>query len=203
MIKRTLKIIINTVVNREAVDIFLGYLELAPIKEILYDLIFSIVFSIIIVIIIFYYEPTIKEIIDFILQNLGIVITVLSILAGFNITSVAVIATSQSILTKSLKEKFINNSLHTYLEQIISYFSWAILVQLAILLLSIAAFFILKFAFPLENKIIFNLLSIKMTSLNLIKLITFAGLFMIFYSITLTVRNVSILYYYLISNAKH
>lgn len=190
------------IINRDALDVFLGYLDLASPQEIRYDFFFSLTFASLLIGISSFADNGIQSMLDFFNAHVGSVITALSILAGFNVTSIAIIATSQSEVSQYLRNNKIEGKNATLLEQIISFFCWAIMVQLLALLLSIIAIFIFKFLFPMENRIIWDTKYFNFTCLNLIWIILFFGAWFVAYSITLTVRNVSILYYYLVADSR-
>lgn len=61
-------------------------------------------------------------------------LTVIAILAGFNTTSLAIIAASNSSVLKFLRQHTVENGDGTLLKQLVSFFSFAILIQLIVLI---------------------------------------------------------------------
>lgn len=192
---------LKSIINRDALEVFLGYLDLASPQEIRYDLVFSTLFTSF-VILFSSVNSDIKTVIDFFNSNIGSVISALSILAGFNITSIAVIATSRSDLCTSLKKQTVPGKNASLLQQIIAFFSWTIMVQLFSLLMSVIAIFIFNFFLPINNEPLFAIKGLRFSYINLTWVLLFSGTWLVSYSITLTVRNISILYHYLVYISK-
>jgi len=126
----------------------------------------------------------------------GVIVTAFTLLAGFNATSLSIFATSNSPLAQSLKEQLIEGTDRPKIEQLLAYFSWSVVFQLILLFLSITVFFLSSFLSE-ESAIFQNEIFIIVSWF-----IIWAGLIGILYSIMLTMRNVSILYYYLIADAR-
>lgn len=175
---------------REAVLIGLDYWAITSRRERNQDLIVPLVLAIGIIICFSLQSPKSRVIIEFITNHMGTVITALSILAGFNTTSMTMIAVSPSRLAKTFREKRLeNNPKRSYMDQIMVFFSWAILVQLTFVLFSF---------------ILLGVLSLfEVTAFWPAALLLGLWLFGAIYSVTLTVRNSSILFSYLIAEAKN
>lgn len=82
-----------------------------------------------------------------VLQDVNdVIISVMSILAGFNTASVAIIASSNPLgIAESMDSQGNNQEGRRLLNSLTSYFSYAILLQLFILIVSIIASVVLKF----------------------------------------------------------
>jgi len=121
-------------------------------------------------------------------QNINtIIITAISILAGFNVASISVIATSQSDLIKELKNKPSETDPEmNKFSIIIIFFTWAIIIQLLVVLLGIIFYFLCNFY---VNESYTEL----ETPIWIWLLFTF-WLSCVFHSIAISIRNVKMLF---------
>lgn len=177
-------------------DIFIDYLELARPKHVRHDMLIPVIITALSTgtIILAKGNPY-----YFVIQTMptaGIVVTALSILAGFNMTSLSILATTDSKIVQQLRQELMEGNLKPKIQQIFSYFSWAILVQLTLLIISIAIVVIIS---TLNFSPTLNPVPAALTRVGWIVFVS--GLLGITYSIILTIRNISILYYFLKANS--
>src|SRR5690625_4738473 len=126
---------------------FKEYSKFSTKSEKLFDIYFCCLLAFILTIIPFLFLNTTIEqfIINF--KNINtIVITAISILAGFNVASISVIATSESKVIKNLKSipSQIDNKKNKF-SIIIIFFTWAIVIQLIVVFIGILFYFICNF----------------------------------------------------------
>src|SRR5699024_11172029 len=124
----------------------------------------------------------------------NIVITSISILAGFNVASISVIATSQSELVNKLRDTPSETDPEkNKFSIIIIFFTWAIIIQLIVIFTGIILHFICQFFIAesvqyLETpKWIWILFGICLS--------------LVLHSITISVRNVKMLYLFIINGS--
>ncbi len=131
----------------------LDYLRFSSKSELIFDLIVPVVFPFIII------PYLIEEVshIDDLLTGIESInkqsLTSISILAGFNVASISVLATSGSNVLQSLRGK--NSNLHpkvTLFEKIMTFFCAAVVIQFLIILIGIILLSILSFDISVENK---------------------------------------------------
>lgn len=141
------------------------------------------------------FNVSLADLISKLSSLIGTIITAFSILAGFNTTSLSIFATSSSPIAEMLKNELIEGTSRSKIEQVLAYFSWSVVVQLTLLIVSIISSLILTYIpkcyFSFNNLIA-----------ALIWMCFFLGITAIFYSIFLTIRNVSILYKYLVAESR-
>lgn len=77
-------------------------------------------------------------------QISGQVIAAISILAGFNVASITIIATVNSGPLMVLRTRLPGATLSRY-EMLISFFTWAVIIQLTVVLISIVLFYLGSF----------------------------------------------------------
>lgn len=185
--------LLGYLINREAADIFFAYLRLTTRREFCFDTLWSVLLATLALTPVLITKAPSCEVLEFTSGNMATVITALSILAGFNATSVAVITSSSSKTTEDLRTRFVADRTYTYLEVIIAHFCWAIIVQLILLLCSSMVLFWLKF---------FYAGALSQPWRYVFWFILIAGTISVIYSIVLTVRNISILYYYMVAQTR-
>lgn len=178
-------------------QIIRDYVELARPEDIKKDIWFSILVLSGIVLVSFIAKISIQEVLKHFYNSISNIITAFSILAGFNITSLSILSTSDSKIARNLREEVIKGTDRKKIEQILAYFSWSTIIQLILLVISILGQFmyayITHFKILFENKLGLGILWISV-------LIVFVA---VLYSIMLTLRNITILYYYLVAESRN
>lgn len=122
-------------------------------------------------------------------------LTVVAILAGFNTTSLSIIAASNNKVLNYLKQHKVNGKEETVLKQLVSFFSFAILLQLIVLVAGIVLSMIGKnfkdiaAMFPLFSGVF---VKIPLSVLGVIWLGT------ILFTIIISIRNATLLYRYVL-----
>lgn len=180
-------------VNYDIFKIIKNYFKESSKQEIRFDLLVPFCISSIIVFFLYLSKVNmlgiLKEIND-------VIISVMSILAGFNTASVAIIASSNPLgIVEAMENQGDHSEGQRLLNSLTSYFSYAIILQLFILIVSIIAAITLKF-FDMgtitDNKYLF-------ISLSLIFIIWFT---LVLNSLLITLRNASILHNFILFLAK-
>lgn len=172
------------------------YLELARPEHLRIDFMIPFIIGSITIVGLSFMNVNLNELISKAGLVIGVVITAFSILAGFNATSLSIFASSNSSVVKELKEQLIDGTSRSKIEQLFAYFTWSVIVQLTLLFYSIVAFSVFSYI-PLYKYLKYPILNI------LLWLIVWVGFVGILYSILLTIRNVTILYYYLIADSRN
>lgn len=122
-------------------------------------------------------------------------LTVIAILAGFNTTSLAIIAASNNKVLQFLKRHKLKDSNDTVLKQLVSFFSFAILLQLIVLVIGLLLSLITKSFAGVTQ--IFPLLSGSIVKYPLIAMGTIWLAFVLF-TIVISIRNATLLYRYVL-----
>ncbi|MHA7743869.1 hypothetical protein [Priestia aryabhattai] len=176
-------------VNYDIIKIIKNYFKLSSKKEISHDVFIPFIISIVTVSLTFYMKLDVLKI----LQELNnVIMTVMSILAGFNTASIAIISSSNpSKLIQNLGNQSQRGEGEQLLDSLTGYFSYAIILQLLILIVGLVAAVFLKFI-PLKD----------IESYFYISTIMF-GIFVVWFTIVIhsllvTLRNVSILHNFII-----
>ena len=117
---------------------------------------------------------------DFSRDTITIILTVLAILAGFNITSIAILATANSPVIDHLRIMLVKKTNKSWYRQLIVRFIWAVLVQIFLIIISITYLVLLKTA-P----------GYLMSLFNILLLLSVAAAV---YALTLTIQNLLLLY---------
>ncbi|HHY94044.1 MAG TPA: hypothetical protein GX513_03380 [Firmicutes bacterium] len=178
--------VIKSLLNRDALDILVTYLKLAPRRQVLHDLAWPLLLSTVLVLLVpvvcqksMSYDPM-----QALMSLTELIVTVLSILAGFNIAAVSILSTSSSALIDELRSSPLDGRPGTQLHQLVCYFFWAILVQLGGLTVALLLYVAGKF-----------------TPINTGCAQLFMGVIFLFttYSTSLTIRSVSILYLFILA----
>lgn len=169
------------------------YFRLARPLHIIFDLAIAVAAAYFIVD--YNYVVTAGKAVPNLLDWARILIPALTFQAGLHTTSLSFFANSSSPLLKRLREEFIGAkqgkpTKYAKIHQIYAYFSWAILVQLTVLLANVAGTFYLTSndvkLIPIVNIMAFYYL------------IVFGSL----YAVLLSLRNVGILFMTLTANSK-
>jgi len=171
------------------------YILLVRKKDARKDILFSLLAAIVAIIALRYAAVPLNDLMARFGQLSGTMITAFSILAGFNTASLTVLATADSPAARSLRERQSIDGSRPLIDQILVYFSWAIVVQLTMLLFSIT-FMLVIVALPEGGAIIFPY-AVKVA----VWVLMATGVFGVVYAILLTLRNIAILYYFLIAKS--
>lgn len=172
------------------------YFYLARNDHLWYDIRLSVVVGIVIIAIAFFSGIGIRKVLEELYKSISVIITAFSILAGFNITSLSIFATSDSPVAKMLRSELIEGTDRKKIEQILAYFAWSIIMQLILLLFSIISSFILSYVLQIKPQFLIHAKELIAGAMWFTVLIAVIA---ILYSIVLTLRNISILYRYLVA----
>lgn len=122
-------------------------------------------------------------------------LTVIAILAGFNTTSLSIIAASNNNVLKFLRQHKLPDSEDTLLKQLVSFFSFAILLQLMVLTIGILLSMISKSFMDISNA--FPVLSGLVVKIPL-TLLGALWLGAVIFVIIISIRNATLLYRYVL-----
>ncbi|MGH0608036.1 hypothetical protein [Bacillus cereus group sp. BfR-BA-01355] len=176
--------------NKFLFDSFRNYIKFSTKSEKAFDIYFAIIISLFFVFTAAYFtDMKVKEfMVNF--QSLNsIVITAISILAGFNMASIAVISSSQSDMINKLKTTFseIDSSVSKFAVLVI-FFTWAITIQLTVVLMGIILHFCSQF--------LVQPFLLKLTVPIWLWIILFMWMFIFMHSIFISIRNVKMLFFF-------
>ena len=174
-------------VHKEALRVFRTYWKISSSHEKWFDFLCSISITLLLLLIIRYARFTFTDLTKFFESLFGTILTILSVLAGFNVTSVAILSSSQSPVISKMKSTLLPNGKTNELTQFTCYFLWAIILQLTILLYSIILFFFVKMLTPIDVN--FFLIAVTL------------WLFGISYSILLSIRNASNIFLFFMADS--
>ncbi|WP_017814446.1 hypothetical protein [Paenibacillus shenyangensis] len=127
--------------NKFPWDTFKKYLKYSSKSELVVDVALPIVASILLLIGTSFFVSDFKVLIEKLQQLSGQVIAAISILAGFNITSITVIATVGSHADQ-LRSRISSDGQVSVYDMLIGFFTWAVTIQLIVVLFSILLFYI-------------------------------------------------------------
>ncbi|MCG3229781.1 hypothetical protein HXV89_10455 [Bacillus subtilis] len=176
-------------VNYDIYQIIKKFFKSSSREEIRHDLILPLVIAILIIGILVYCKLDILQI----LRDLNdVIITVMSILAGFNTASIAIISSSNLInFIDRLEGRDQRRNGEQLLKSLTSYFSYAIMLQLFILIVSIIASLVFKF---LDFETIKN----SMWYYNSLIIFFIIWFTIVLNSLFITIRNVAILHNFIL-----
>jgi len=156
------------------------YMELSTRREKFVPITVGLLALIIVSIWHFFFRVNADSFYDFSRDTITIILTVLAILAGFNITSIAILATANSPIIEHLRKILVKHTNKSWYRQLIVRFIWAVLVQIFLIIISIA-YLVLSKSAPGYLISLFNivlLLSISAAT----------------YALALTIQNLLLLY---------
>ncbi|OHR73702.1 hypothetical protein HMPREF3291_18430 [Bacillus sp. HMSC76G11] len=179
-------------VNYDIYQVVKSYFKLSSKKEIRHDLLVPFVISVILVSVLLLAK---LDLLKILVDLNDVIITVMSILAGFNTASIAIISSSNTVGFLQRLEQDGRQEGDQLLKSLTSYFSFAIILQLFILIISIIASVILK------------LVKYEYIVANIYNLTIFSILFILWFAIVLnslliTLRNASILHNFILFLAR-
>ncbi|WP_026582117.1 hypothetical protein [Bacillus sp. J33] len=182
-------------VNKHIKAIIKDYFAYSTAAEKRNDFLWPLAISVIVFLGIGIIEPSGKKILDIILNINSISLSVLAILAGFNTTSLSVIAAANRDTLRALNQAGQDAQRSSVLKQLVTFFAYSILTQIIILI-----FGTLIVILSSNFSILYDLSPIKTPLIPSITLSIFGALWLtiILYSLFLSVRNVSILYRYIL-----
>lgn len=202
-------------VNRDLYDIVKDYFHCSSLRELIFDILVPFILATLIFIVFFFTNSTAKEVLEIILQINQSSINIMAILAGFNTASVAVIASTNRGVLKRLHETdiesikvekrknifariyrvLIDQKDENILKVTITFFSYAIAIQLFILIFG-------SIIVVTSDNIVKVYLKYKfVNSLTAYFLTTSLGIVwftIILHSLFVSLRNVSLLYRYIL-----
>lgn len=180
-------------------------------KELFFDIIMPILVATTLVIIITNLLPNPSSFVKTLYEINGTIITIMAILAGFNSASLAIIASSSKLVNtplidtsnieyeekkriQKIKDAIFNNPSYKELDAIVSFFAYAVISQLLILILSLLIHIVLT---AVQKTTIIN--SIFNNSMEMIILFILSGCWftLILHSIFLSIRNIDVIAHFI------
>lgn len=170
--------------------IFNDYLELARKSDIVTDIICAIILSSVSTFVISLLNISSNDLVSKILDFTKVIIPTFAIQAGFHGTSLSIFSSSNTGMAKYLKENRIENSNRRLIEQIYAYFAWSFIIQLLLLFYTIFIYYFVSY------------LPLGYMGINLPWYLGASLLFGALYALLLTIRNIKVLYLFLITSAR-
>ena len=166
---------------------FKRYWKSASLSELLVDVFFPMLLSLLMVFFASLSIDKLNVLIEKIQLLSGQIVAAISILAGFNVTSITIISTINNASKEILRNrKNVDNTIDLY-DMVICFFTWAVIIQLTVVLASVVLFFVGSFTpNELNNAVIPYWVWICVA----------IWLTLILHSIFLSIRNMKTLYLY-------
>lgn len=181
--------------GRDFKEVFSNYKKYTTDTEFKLFLGMPLTASILVFIYFWFFEKSNTQLLSYIMDMNQSSLTVIAILAGFNTTSLSIIAASNNKVLKYLKKNKIENSDDTILKQLVSFFSFAILLQLIVLATGILLSMVTKsFDGVIE---VFPYISGLIVKLPL-SIIGVIWLGLVLFTIIISIRNATLLYRYVL-----
>lgn len=181
--------------GRDFKEIITNYIKLTTKTERKIFIGLPLVASILVFIYFWFFEKSNINLLGYIMEMNQSSLTVVAILAGFNTTSLSIIAASNNKVLKFLKQHKVNGGEETVLKQLVSFFSFAILLQLIVLVIGILLSMISK-SFS-DISVMFPMLSGMFVKIPL-SILGAIWLSSVLFTIIISIRNATLLYRYVL-----
>ncbi|RAR39653.1 hypothetical protein [Paenibacillus sp. MDMC362] len=179
--------------NNFPITTFKKYFKYSTVSELIMDVVLPTILSSLLIFYASYSIDSLSDLISKFQQVSGQVISAISILAGFNIASITVLSTINGGPTGILKRKKSTDGSSNLYDMLICFFSWAVIIQLIVVLFSILLYYIGSFI-PEGFK---DLYVPRWTWL-----IAIAWMSITIHSVFLSIRNMKTLYLYVTYDPK-
>lgn len=193
------------------IDNIKNYVIHSTPKELFFDIIMPVFISLVLVLTITKLLPNPAAYVKTLYEINGTIVTIIAILAGFNSASLAIIASSSKLVNTPLidtsnikypkrnffqrvKDSIFNNPSYKELDAIVSFFAYAVISQLLILILSLLFHIILT---AVQKTTIINSIFGNSTEMTLLFLISGCWFTLILHSIFLSIRNIDIIAHFI------
>lgn len=187
-------------INTHYYEILKNYYKYMSRGELLIDSLFPMGISLILFTFFYFFEPSTTNILNSILDINNISLAVIAILAGFNTTSLAIIASSNKEVLKNIFNRKSNDGKSNILEQTVSFFTFAILFQISTLVIGTI---IAVGSNNIVNLYIFFGFTVHPYAKIATAFVGFIWLSIIIYALFISLRNVTLLYRYILFLAKN
>lgn len=182
-------------INADFFEIVKGYYSFSSAREKVFDGVMPVIISLTFFIIISLVNVSNTEILNVINDINTIALSVMTILAGFNTTSLAIIASTNRELLQQLFDVKTEKSHSNILKQVVTFFTFAIMLQIVIVAIGIVI--------ALVNSHLYNIyLEIGIVNWPLARsgviIFGFIWISVILYSLFISIRNISLLYRYVL-----
>jgi uncharacterized membrane protein len=178
--------------NRFVIDIFKDYWRNSTRSEKIGDIYLPFLISIIFVFFAFSGSMKVDAFLRGFDQINNQVLTIVSILAGFNVASIAVISSSQANIIEHLRKTISDKTGISLFKILITFFTWAVVAQLSILLIGILLSFSSSFLITEQFKS--KPIPIWLWSITIIWLAT------VIHTILISIRNMKMLFLFVTTN---
>lgn len=182
-------------VNADTNNILFGFFKFATTKEKRFDIGLPFAISAIIFVSAYFLIRSNQNLLDIVKDLNSVSLSIMSILAGFNTTSLAVIASTQQKTLFRLFEKNGQKNDKNILEQLLTFFSYSIIIQLILIILGSLLLVMLKYASDLYKNLSFVNYFSSHIILSVVGLI---WLGLVLHTLFISIRNVTILYHYVV-----
>ncbi|MEK9196855.1 hypothetical protein [Ureibacillus sp. FSL E2-3493] len=188
-----------------------NYIMHSTPRELLFDIATPVALSFILIFLLYTIMPSARDLLNSIHNINNTVITIIAILAGFNSASLAIIAASSKLINtklfdtkevNSVKETFMqkiktllfNNPSYKELEAIVSFFAYAVICQLLILIISL----FINVTLTSITQVKFEILNLD-KNIEIIILCIISGFWftLVFHSIFLSIRNIDMIAHFI------
>jgi hypothetical protein len=137
--RRRVKLFIKA--NNFPWEIFKEYWKNSSRSELLMDILFPLIISVGLTWLASFYIDDFSRLIETFQLLSGQLIAAISILAGFNIASITIISTANEPTNRLRQIPSTTNSSKSMYEVLISFFTWAVIIQLIVVLVGIILFY--------------------------------------------------------------
>ncbi|ALC92049.1 hypothetical protein AM500_21315 [Bacillus sp. FJAT-18017] len=143
----------------------------------------------------FIFEKSNKDLMNYIMDMNKDTLSVIAILAGFNTTSLSIIAASNNRVLSFLKKHTGSNENDNVLKQLISFFSFAIIIQLIVLIIGIVISLVSKSLSEISMMFPFLTGFVVKIPLSIFGAVWLGA---VLFTIMISIRNATLLYRYVI-----
>lgn len=175
--------------NKPYTKVFVSYFKFSTTYEKITDVGIPVALSVVFCVWSLCIRPHYASFHSFTTSLVNLVVTVLSILAGFNVASMAVIGAAPGSFVKDLAAKRDEGN-RSFLEGLMAMFAWAVLVELLELVLCFA-YFALDSLFVSDQSDLFSLFGHHFAKIDVFIPIVSIGLLLTLHAIILSMRNVT------------
>lgn len=189
--ERKLKPTNNRSVNEDLIEIFKNYFSFSSFREKLFDMGVPLLISLFLFLLLYLFQPSNNKIIATLIDFNNVSLYVITILVGFNTTSLSLIATANRESLQKLYVAGQESKDRSILKQLITFYAYTIFTGIFILIIG------LMFGMFAKNlPDFYTQVGFIPHELARVLLISFAFvyLFSILYNLLLSLRNISILY---------
>lgn len=185
----------HNILGRDFREIICNYRKYTTKAEFFLFMGVPTILSFLVFIYFYFFENSNVQLLEYILDMNNSSITVIAILAGFNTTSLSIIAAGNNKILNFLKRKKLENSSDSILKQLVSFFSFAILVQLIVLVMGVIISVISNNFFEITLMLPFLKGIVGRALLSIFGIVWLSA---VIFTIMISIRNATLLYRYVL-----